>query len=547
MTLLCQSIIILIPALIQRAIDVPMNVNYNYNIVNWLGLVLAVFLGHFIINYFKQKIILALEMDVYKDTMYRWVKKLFKIDLNYFASHSSGDIINRLNNATILFQFISSNVISSAIDVITAIICSVIMIEISPSLFFLLFTITFLEIYFVLVLNKKQRWETQEFYAIQSELNNRLVDVVSNMTAVREMGYQAGVQAKLDQEYKKLVDSTRRKNFYNDKINNVVRTINLVSNLLLYVIGISFVIKRTMSMGDLVAFVALTTYFTGPFQTLAMIFPQFNSLKETMRRLKDIMEYREISSISGDKELEYINNISVNNVSYKYASAEENSLYDISFSVNKGEKVAIVGQSGSGKSTLIKVITNIISPNAGYVKINGYDISSIKKECLSQKIAVVTQTPFLIGTTIRENIDFFNVLTDADILEALEFAKLGDDVRSFPLGIYTQIGEGGQNISGGQKQRIAIARAIAAKPDIIIFDEATSNLDSRTEKDIYDNLKKSGMTQIIITHRLQVVRDADLIVTLEKGKMLGSGTHEELISFDNPYRKQILCYQEEGR
>lgn len=544
MTLLCQSLIIWIPGLIQRAIDAPTSGKY-YSVVNWLGVTLVFFLGYFIINYLKQKILLELEMNVYKDTMYRLVNKLFKIDLNYFASHSSGDIVNRLNNTTVLFQFISSNVISSVIDIITAIICSVVMIRISFGLYLILFTITFFEIFFVLILNKKQRWETQEFYAIQSELNSRLVDVLSHMTAVREMGYQEGVQIKLNQEYKKLVDSTKRKNFYSDKINNIVRSVNLVSNLLLYVIGISFVIEETISMGNLVAFVALTVYFTGPFQTLAIIFPQFNSLKETMNRLKDIMEYREMSAISGNKRVEYINSISVNNISYKYASAEENSLCNISFSINKGEKVAIVGKSGSGKSTLIKIITNTISPTLGNIKINGYNVSYIETECLNQKIAVVTQTPFIIGTTIRDNIDFFNTLTDSDILEALESAKLGDDIKNFPLGIYTQIGEGGQNISGGQKQRIAIARAIAAKPEIIIFDEATSNLDTQTEKDIYDNLKKSEMTQIIITHRLQVVRDADFIVTLESGKMLGSGTHEELMSFDNPYSRQISCYKEE--
>lgn len=179
---------------------------------------------------------------------------------------------------------------------------------------------------------------------------------------------------------------------------------------------------------------------------------------------------------------------------------------------------------------------NTLSGYTGKICINSIPIENISQENLFDKFSVVTQTPFMLNDTIRKNIDLFGEKNDDEINQILEVVKLREDISAFPLGLNTMIGENGQNISGGQKQRIAIARALIKKPEIVIFDEASSNLDPIIEKSIYENIQNKDLTQIIITHRMSTIKDADYIYVMEKGKVVEEGTHESLL------RKHSLYY-----
>ena len=166
-----------------------------------------------------------------------------------------------------------------------------------------------------------------------------------------------------------------------------------------------------------------------------------------------------------------------------------------------------------------------------------YTSTEIHQEDLFEKISVVTQTPFVLNDTIRKNVDILNEKSDEEVQRVLENVKLWDDIQQFPLGLNTLIGENGQNVSGGQKQRIAIARALIKNPEIVIFDEASSNLDPITEKEIYMNIKKMNLTQIIITHRMTTIKDADYIYVMQKGEIVESGTDETLKEIKSLYYK----------
>lgn len=209
------------------------------------------------------------------------------------------------------------------------------------------------------------------------------------------------------------------------------------------------------------------------------------------------------------------------------------------FDLRRGERIAIVGLSGSGKSTLIKAILGAVDINQGCIEINNYDIRSMSKEQIYKWFSVVTQNPMCLNASIRKNIDIIGDAPDEKIWKVLDIVALKEEVLSMPLGLDTLVGEGGQNISGGQKQRIAIARALLSDTEVVIFDEATSNLDQLTEKKIYDNLRSTNKTQIIITHRLSSIRDTDYIYVLNRGSIIEQGTHLDLMKKKGWYFESI--------
>lgn len=226
-------------------------------------------------------------------------------------------------------------------------------------------------------------------------------------------------------------------------------------------------------------------------------------------------------------------------VSFSYSNNNQLDIRNINLQINKGEKIAIVGSSGSGKTTITKLLLNVITRYSGGIYINSQDIKNINRENIDEMFAVVTQTPIATSGTIRSNLDIAHTMSDDEIYKYLELVELKESISEFPMGINTFVGENGQNISGGQRQRIAIARALIERPEILIFDEATSNLDPVTEKNIYKNLKELNITQVIITHRLNSIQDSDMIYVIEKGEIAESGTHEQLINIKGLYYKNI--------
>ncbi len=235
--------------------------------------------------------------------------------------------------------------------------------------------------------------------------------------------------------------------------------------------------------------------------------------------------------------------VHLENVTYSYNKMNNDVIKNTSLHIKKGEKISIVGLSGSGKSTLVKIMLGALQVEKGRIYINDIDINKIAREQIYNWFSVVTQNPMCLNSSIRRNVDITNSYSDSDIYKALEIAEILEDVNAMPLGLDTIIGDAGQNISGGQRQRIAIARALLNNTEVIIFDEATSNLDPITEKNIYNNLKKSNKTQIIITHRLASVQDSDQIYVMDRGEVIESGTHESLINDKGWYFRSTMNSQ----
>lgn len=534
LTCIVQFFVIIPSLIIEQIIN---DLTYQpklFQSVRYLGIAMVLFVLFFLLNTLKKHMMLVLQNDAYKNIVFKMVDKIFKIDLSYYENHITGDIYNRFASIGNIYFFISNTLVSTLIDVITAVVCSIIMIRQSYILFLWLAFLTSIQIISITVLNKTARVKTKNLMADQSNLDGRVVEILTNIQQIRCMRVETILSLDLKNKYLGVIKRLRERIVISNYMESVIGAFNIICTLLIYIFGAGLVIDKKMEIGTLISFISLSAFFINPLKTLSLIIPQLNILSETINRIKELMDYKDTQK-HGDIRVSHFENLSMKNVGFAYNSNDVPQIQNIDIQLSKGEKIVLLGRSGSGKSTISKLILNVFSKYSGEILINNHKISSIDKHDLNHIFAIVTQVPLIINGTIRDNVDFMHNLNDNEIYEILEVAELKKDVETFSMKLDTFVGENGQNISGGQKQRIAIARALAMKPDVIILDEATSNLDAITEKKIYTNLKKINFTQIIITHRVNTVQDSNNIYVLENGRIIEKGTHEELMEHKGYY------------
>jgi len=312
--------------------------------------------------------------------------------------------------------------------------------------------------------------------------------------------------------------------------------------VLFLLVGSHEVMNGGMSIGGLVAFNALVALANAPILTLLNLWDNLQQASVYLNRLDDIFQQEpeqghDRSRLVPVKSLE--GRITFQHMSFRYGGPESPPILDdLNFEVPPNTMVAIVGRSGSGKTTLIKCLAGLLEPTEGTILFDGIDLKTLNYRDLRRKIGFVLQENHLFDDTIARNIAFGEEEPDLDhVLWAAQVASAREFIERLPLGYDTRIGESGISLSGGQKQRVAIARAVYARPPVLIFDEATSALDTESERAVKENIDQllEGKTSFVIAHRLSTVRDADVILVLEKGRLVEQGTHDDLMKRQGLY------------
>jgi ABC-type bacteriocin/lantibiotic exporter with double-glycine peptidase domain len=297
------------------------------------------------------------------------------------------------------------------------------------------------------------------------------------------------------------------------------------------------VLSGNITLGTMLSAAALGAGFLGPLATMISSGMQLQALTSYMQRINDVLDTpREQHGEQVRPAPRLSGRIRAADVSFAYGKLAPPVLSHVCLEIEPGQHIGIVGRSGSGKSTLAHLLLGLYQPTSGRIEYDGQDLAGFDTGSVRRQLGIVTQRPYLFGSSVRENIALTNPELPLEaVTEAARIACVHDDIAAMPMGYDTELHDGGASVSGGQRQRIALARALVHRPSILLLDEATSELDTVTEQKIYTNLDAISSTTIVIAHRLSTIRNADLILVMDQGRIVETGTHDQLLARQGAY------------
>jgi ATP-binding cassette subfamily B protein len=516
----------------------PNSLERNLHIIS-IG-VIVLYLFQILLSAFRSHMMLYLSQKLDINIILGYYSHVLGLPMNFFGTRKVGEIISRFMDASNVREAISGATLTIMIDSVMAVIGGVILFMQNRILFAIAAIFVVLYGVIVFAFNKPLRTINRKTMEENAQLTSFLVESLNGIETVKAFNSERSVNIETEKKFVKLL----RTIFHNGVLNNVSGSlsgfISSAGGIVILWVGASLVINGDITIGQLLTFNALLVYFLDPVKNLINLQPMMQTAIVASDRLGEILDLESEKSESEERKVKpssLLSPIHIKNLDFRYGTRAL-VLQDINLSINPGEKIAFVGESGSGKTTLVKLLLNLYSWEKGEIQIGSYNIKDIHLEWLREMIAYISQEVFLFSGTIYENLTFgISEPTMEEVIRVSTMTCAHDFINELPLRYETMLEENGANLSGGQKQRLAITRALLKKPDILIMDEATSNLDSITEKAIGRMIDEQtdGITTLIIAHRLSTIMRCDKIYIMNKGRFVESGTHDELIELRGHY------------
>lgn len=493
-----------------------------------------------ILNYVQGAILSVVSAHYAKKMRSAIIDKISRLPISYFDQHQIGDTLSRMSNDIGTVANTLANVLTQIITSLTMVIgILIMMMTISIWLSVIALIAVPLSLIFVSLIAKKSQNFFRDGQSMFGVLNSAIEEDYSGQSIIKANSYEPTAIAKFEQTNNKLCELTWKANFLAQLAFPITNMFTNISYVAICVVGGRMAINGTLLIGSVQAFLQYASQFNRPItevsqiasniqQTLAASERIFNFLDEP-EEAPDADPALEINEIKGAVEF--------NHVDFSY-DKERPIIRDFSVKIKPGMQVAIVGPTGAGKTTIINLLMRFYDPDNGYIAIDGVPTREMKRADVRKLFGMVLQDTWLFSGTIEENLRYGNhSATHEDIVEATEASSIHHFIESLPHGYRTEISEDSDNISAGEKQLLTIARAMVANPPMMILDEATSNVDTRTEQLIQDAFAKltHGRTSFVIAHRLSTIRNSDLILVMRDGNIVEQGTHDELLAKDGFY------------
>ncbi|UYI02342.1 peptide cleavage/export ABC transporter [Streptococcus thermophilus] len=509
---------------------VPNQMKSTLGIIS-IGLVVTYVLQQ-MMTFARDYLLTILSQRLTIDVILSYIRHIFELPMSFFATRRTGEVISRFSDANSIIDALASTILSLFLDFSIVIIVGGVLLIQNSNLFKLV--LCSVPIYTLIVFAFMKPFERMNHDVMQSNamVNSAIIEDINGIETIKSLTSEEVCYQKIDGEFVDYLDNSFRLSKLSILQTSLKQGAQLILNVLILWTGAQLVMGNTISIGQLITFNMLLSYFTNPLENIINLQTKLQSAKVANTRLNEVYLIESEFGQSDDTYQEGIadGDITVTDLSYKYGFGRD-TLTDVSLTIRQGEKISFVGVSGSGKTTLAKMLVNFYQPYKGHIDFNGQNISRIDKKTLRQHINYLPQQSYIFSGSVLENLTLGAArgITQADILKACEIAEIRQDIENMPMGFQTELSDGA-GLSGGQKQRIALARALLTKSPVLILDEATSGLDVLTEKQVIDNLLAlKDKTIIFVAHRLSIAERTDRIVVIDQGRVVETGSHQDLM------------------
>lgn len=509
-----------------------------------IGQILLITLGLYVVSALCSFIQGMIMTGISQKTTYRLRKditeKVNRMPMDYFDTKPVGEVLSRVtNDVDTLGQSLNQSATQLITSVTTLIGVLVMMLSISPLMTVVALLILPISVGLISFVMK----HSQKYFSGQQEylgnVNGQVEEVYSGHNVIKAFNKEDDVIREFDRTNDKLYESAWKSQFFSGMMMPVMQFVGNLGYVGVAILGGFLAIKKTIEVGDIQSFIQYVRNFTQPIQQVAQVTNMLQLAAASSERVFEFLEEKEEDqTVEHPVSVEGLHgNVQFENVHFGY-NPEKIIINDFSANVKEGQKIAIVGPTGAGKTTMIKLLMRFYDVNSGSIKIDGHDVRDFNRSELREMFGMVLQDTWLFHGTIMDNIRYGKLdATEEEVIQAAKAAHVHRFVQTLPGGYQMEINEEATNISQGQKQLLTIARAILADQKILILDEATSSVDTRTEVRIQkamDNLMK-GRTSFVIAHRLSTIRDADLILVMKDGDIIEQGTHTQLLAQNGFY------------
>lgn len=519
--------------------------------ISGLAAICGILLGIYLVNvaaiYLQERLMVRLSQTTTALIRRDLFADISALPLNYYDTHSSGDLMSRLtNDVDTIGTTMSQNVTQLFSGVVSIVGTLIAMLLLSP----MLTLVTVLVVPLMLVFSQVVAKRTRKLFKRQSTelgaLNGYIEEIVSGEKVVQLFSREEKAKQEFDVLNRKLCKSGILAQCVSGIMGPIMNMVNNISYLIVAVVGGYLVVGGNASVGTVFAFLQYKRQFSNPLNQIANLFSTIQSALAAAERVFEVMDQKPEEDASDAVGLSHVRGeIEFNDVTFSYVK-DRPVLKNADIHATPGEQIAIVGPTGAGKTTIISLLTRFYDIDSGTIRIDGVDARNIRRSSLRKCVGMVLQDTYLFSETVRDNIRYGAPdATDAQVEEAAKMANAHQFIIHLPQGYDTVLSDNGGNLSQGQRQLLAIARAILADPQVLILDEATSSVDTRTELNIQGALLTlmKGRTSFIIAHRLSTIKGADKIMVLDGGKIVESGTHDELLALNGGFYAHLYNVQ----
>lgn len=487
------------------------------------------FLRGFLISSISKKLDMRLMIPYYDHIM--------DMPISDINTRKTGEYLSRFSDADSIRDAVSGATLTLILDSVMVIGCGVILYMENSKLFYISLVIVLLYSVIILLYKNPLKNINREVMENNARVQSYLKESIDGVETIKTHTAEASAKTKNNFKFNQLINSVFKNSIISVSQDVFCDLVELIGIVIILWVGFKMVLANQVTVGSLITFYALLSYFTEPIKNLIGLQPLMQTAIIAAERLNDILDIEIEPKDTNQQKILPFDNISISNVDFRYGN-HNLILNDLSFRINKGEKIAVVGESGSGKTTFAKLLLKFYKPESGTISLNGQSLSDISIDALRNTISYVGQDTFLFSDTVKNNLLLGNSgVSDEEIKRICNLVKADEFISKLPFGYNTFLDEGGKNLSDGQKQRIAIARALLRKPEVIIFDEATSNLDTITESAIKETIfnLNNDVTCIIIAHRLSTIKSCNKIAVMDNGAIIEMGSHKELMAKKGKY------------